>query len=62
MTPIPASVDERGLMMTEWELSEEEKARLYGGGIIRIWVDANDKMKPIIAEVAFPICYSERES
>lgn len=52
------SVDERGLMMTEWELSEEEKDLLFNGGVVRIWADKNS----ILAEVATPLFFNERES
>lgn len=37
-TPLPASVDAEGCVMTEWALSAEDLATLLRGGRIRIWL------------------------
>jgi hypothetical protein len=36
--PLPAAVDSSGLVMTEWELTAEDLARVLAGGRIRLWV------------------------
>lgn len=33
-----ASVDAQGTVMTEWELSAEDLARVLNGGRLRLWV------------------------
>ncbi len=35
--PLPASVSLDGVVMTEWELSAEDLARLLNGGRVRLW-------------------------
>lgn len=35
--PLPAAVDENGLVMTEWEPTAEELGLLLSGGRIRLW-------------------------
>lgn len=37
-SPLPAAVCPDGLVMTEWELSDDEMARLFLGGRVRVWV------------------------
>jgi hypothetical protein len=37
-TPLPASVDANGVVMTEWEPTAEELNRLLCGGRIRMWL------------------------
>lgn len=36
--PLPASVDDHGLVMTEWEPTPQELERLLIGGHIRLWL------------------------
>lgn len=36
--PLPASVDQQGTVMTEWELSAEDLAVILAGGRIRVWL------------------------
>ena len=36
--PLPAQVDDRGCVMTEWELTEEEREMLFMGGRVRLFV------------------------
>lgn len=36
--PLPASVDANGLVMTEWELSAEDLAKVLNGGRVRLWI------------------------
>lgn len=66
--PLPASVDSDGLVMTEWEPSEEELARLLVGGRIRLWIHGTDVEKgrpftPLQIEVIEPECgFQTRES
>ena len=40
--PLPASVDAQGLVMTEWEPTEEERERIFMGGRIRLWLHHTD--------------------
>ncbi len=48
--PLPASVDSNGLVMTEWEPTEEELIHLLSGGRIRLW------MHHAIGERVCPSC------
>lgn len=55
--PLPASLDADGLVMTEWEPTEEELDALAMGGRIRIWLHTfNRPLQPIRVEVAPPAC------
>lgn len=36
--PLVASIDPEGCVMTEWEPSAEDLARLMNGGRIRLWL------------------------
>jgi hypothetical protein len=55
--PLPASVDATGVVMTEWEPTAEELARLMDGGRVRIWLYTfNRPLQPIQVEVAEPTC------
>jgi len=54
-TPLPASVDPEGNVMTEWEPSAEDLATLLNGGRVRIWlmgtgVQLGRPMTPIAVE------------
>lgn len=66
--PLPASVDSNGLVMTEWELTEEELACLFVGGRIRLWIHGTDvqigrPFTPLQIEVVEPPCgFVTRES
>jgi hypothetical protein len=41
-TPLPASVDADGCVMTEWEPTAEDLATLLNGGRVRIWLHGTD--------------------
>jgi hypothetical protein len=36
--PLPAFVDRNGMVMTEWELTAEDLAKVLAGGRVRLWV------------------------
>jgi hypothetical protein len=56
-TPLPASVDNCGLVMTEWELTTEELHRVMCGGRIRLWTNTfGQPFQPIAIEVIEPDC------
>jgi hypothetical protein len=49
--PFPVSRDPEGLLMTEWEPNEEERAVLAAGGRIRLWVNTfNQPLPPLRME------------
>lgn len=51
--PLPASVSPDGLVMTEWEPSAEELARLMSGARVRIWAHTfGQPLQPLNVEVA----------
>ena len=54
MQPIPQSIDDDGLSMSEWRLSEDDRHRLMCGGRIRLWVYTNDYSRPIVVEAMEP--------
>lgn len=39
---LPASVDDQGTVMTEWELSAEDLSKLLNGGKLRLWIMYTD--------------------
>lgn len=50
--PLPASLDATGLVMTEWEFSAEDLARVLEGGRIRLWLHTNNRpLQPVMIEV-----------
>lgn len=50
--PLPAAVDAKGLVMTEWEFSAEELARVLAGGRVRLWVHTfRQRLQPVALEV-----------
>jgi len=55
--PLPALVDANGVVMTEWELSEEELHRVMCGGRIRLWIHTcGHPLQPLCIEVIPPDC------
>lgn len=53
---LPASVDNDGLVMTEWEPSAEDLALLMRGGRVRVWlhhtgVQLGQPLTPIAVEI-----------
>lgn len=55
--PLPASVDAHGVVMTEWEPTEEELDRLLSGGRIRLWVHTfGNPLQPVRVEAIEPEC------
>lgn len=55
--PLPASVDDQGCVMTEWELTTEELDRLLCGGRIRLWIHTFHRpLQPVSLEVVDPEC------
>lgn len=64
---LPASVDEHGCVMTEWEPSAEELGRLFTGGRIRLWlhhtgVEKGRRLTPMMLEVTTSESETARES
>ena len=54
-TTLPASVDADGLVMTEWELTEEELMTLTCGGRIRLWIHTfGNPLQPVRLETVAP--------
>ena len=56
---LPASVDQDGTVMTEWEPTPEERARLAAGGRVRVWllytgVQRGQSLTPIKLEAVTP--------
>ncbi len=50
--PLPASVSQDGLVMTEWELSAEELSRVVNGGRVRLWIWTHRlPLQPVALEV-----------
>lgn len=53
--PLPASVSADGTVMTEWELSAEDLAKVLAGGRVRLWVMCSrvlaGEFTPIMLEV-----------
>ncbi len=50
--PLPASVDRQGLVMTEWEVTAEELARVLAGGRVRLWIYSfGHPLQPVQLEV-----------
>jgi hypothetical protein len=41
--PLPASVDEAGMVMTEWQPTAADLDRLLCGGRVRLWVHTHDR-------------------
>jgi len=55
--PLPASVDEQGTVMTEWEPTTEELERLLLGGRIRLWTHTfGHPFQPVSIEAIEPEC------
>lgn len=51
-TPLPASVDAEGLVMTEWEPTADELERLFRGGRIRLWTwTFGHRFQPVMLQV-----------
>jgi hypothetical protein len=50
--PLPASVSPDGVVMTEWEPTAEELARLMNGGRVRLWIYTfRNPLQPVSVEV-----------
>lgn len=50
--PLPAAVDSKGLVLTEWELTAEELALILAGGRVRLWMwTFNQPLQPVALEV-----------
>ncbi len=46
--PLPAYVDKNGLVMTEWEFSDEEIRMIIEGGKLRLWIHTfNNPLQPV---------------
>lgn len=49
--PLPAFVDADGVVMTEWELSAEDLAKIVNGGRIRLWIwTFRQPLQPLMIE------------
>ena len=54
-SPLPASVDASGVVMTEWLPTAEEMMRLMEGGHVRLWTwTFHHPLQPVRLEVAAP--------
>lgn len=53
-SPIPASLDDDGLMMSEWELTNEDREKLLCGGSLRVWVYTPGIPLPVMLEALEP--------
>lgn len=52
---LPALVDENGVVMTEWVLTEDEVQRMVCGGRLRLWIHTfKSPLQPIRLEVVEP--------
>lgn len=60
--PLPASMDDDGLMMTVWRLSQDDKDKVICGGHIRLWVYTNEYSLPVCIEVMEPTDCVTKES
>lgn len=50
--PLPAAVSPDGCVMTEWELSAEDLAKVVNGGRVRLWVwTFRQPLQPVMLEV-----------
>jgi hypothetical protein len=50
--PLPALIYPDGKILTEWSLSEEERARILRGETIRLWVwTFGQPLQPVALEV-----------
>lgn len=50
--PLPALIFRDGKVMTEWELTEDERARLISGERLRLWIWTFGRaLQPIALEV-----------
>lgn len=55
--PLPASIDVRGLVSTEWVLTATELEKVLQGGHIRLWIHTlGHKLQPVSLEVTDPEC------
>lgn len=56
--PLPAAIrDSDGLVLTEWEPTDEELNRLLCGGRVRIWLHTfNQPLQPLCVEAVEPEC------
>ena len=53
---LPASVSPDGLIMSEWEPSQDELLNLMSGGRVRLWqYTLGQPMQPIAIEVIEPV-------
>lgn len=49
---LPASVDPGGVVMTEWQLSAEDLARVLEDGRVRLWIYTfGQPLQPVLLEV-----------
>lgn len=50
--PVPAAMDMTGLVLTEWELSAEDLAKVLNGGRVRLWIwTFRHPLQPVRLEV-----------
>jgi hypothetical protein len=49
---LPAAIDDKGLVLTEWEFSAEDMAKIVNGGRLRLWLlTFNGPLQPVALEV-----------
>lgn len=50
--PLPALVFRDGKVLTEWELTEDERIRLIRGERLRLWIwTCGERLQPVALEV-----------
>lgn len=55
--PLPASVDDDGVVMTEWAPTDDELQQLLCGGRIRLWIHTfGHPLQPVRVEAIAPEC------
>jgi hypothetical protein len=55
VSDLPATMNDSGLVLTEWMLSAEDLARLLRGGTVRLWVHLGKaRFPPVKMETVEP--------
>jgi hypothetical protein len=52
--PLPASIDDDGLMMVDYLTTEDDRDRLLCGGRVRLWLYMHGALRPIVLETMDP--------
>lgn len=54
---LPAALDDKGLVLTEWEFSAEDLSRVLRGGTLRVWISSGSPqgtIHPMAVETSEP--------